>query len=398
MPNRQLPQKFLVAFSFAGEQRELVRSIAQGVEQCLGSSSVFLDEWFEYYIAGDDADLKLMKIYGRQCELVVVCVSERYGDKAWTQAEHRAIRDRLMQISDSSIESDRHRILPIRVGDGDVPGILLNAFVPDVRKKSLAESVALIVDRLRLILPGLETIDISSTQRTWPTNPIPFKHNLADRAVHEWPAVLRLLTAGASKQILMFEGPSGFSKSALLGAAARYAKILQVPVAYIDFKDTGNLIKDSFIREIQFALAVDLPSSAVTKEPDPSMLLRKALRDRKDAALIILDTYEKVTRINALVQWIETKLLAEAGECEYLRFLIGGQKVPDSRNALWRDLAEKIELDPIKDQSIWKEWIHELNPNVDDKHIESIVVGCQGVPGNIVPVLETFAREFLRIV
>jgi len=28
MPTREIPEKFLVAFSFAGEQRELVRSIA----------------------------------------------------------------------------------------------------------------------------------------------------------------------------------------------------------------------------------------------------------------------------------------------------------------------------------------------------------------------------------
>ncbi len=49
---RNLPEKFLVAFSFAGEQRELVRAIAEAVEQRLGRGIVFYDEWFEYYIAG----------------------------------------------------------------------------------------------------------------------------------------------------------------------------------------------------------------------------------------------------------------------------------------------------------------------------------------------------------
>ena len=76
---RKLPEKFLVAFSFAGEQRELVRSIAEVVEKELGSSNVFLDEWYEHYIAGHDADRKLQDIYGVGCSLVVVCVSERYG-------------------------------------------------------------------------------------------------------------------------------------------------------------------------------------------------------------------------------------------------------------------------------------------------------------------------------
>ncbi|MDH3602250.1 MAG: TIR domain-containing protein [Candidatus Tectomicrobia bacterium] len=91
---RKLPEKFLVAFSFAGEQRDLVRAIAEAVEKKIGSNSVFFDEWFEYYIAGQDADLKLHEIYGERCELAVVCISERYGGKPWTQAEHEAIRAR----------------------------------------------------------------------------------------------------------------------------------------------------------------------------------------------------------------------------------------------------------------------------------------------------------------
>ena len=90
MPPREIPEKFLVAFSFAGEQRELVRSIAEAVEARLGRSKVFLDEWYEDYIAGDGADLVLQRIYRERCELAVVCVSARYGNKPWTLAEHDA--------------------------------------------------------------------------------------------------------------------------------------------------------------------------------------------------------------------------------------------------------------------------------------------------------------------
>lgn len=79
MAGRQPPEKFQVAFSLAGEQRALVRRIAKAVEEELGQETVFFDEWFEHYIAGHDADLKLQQIYGKQSELVVVCVSERYG-------------------------------------------------------------------------------------------------------------------------------------------------------------------------------------------------------------------------------------------------------------------------------------------------------------------------------
>jgi hypothetical protein len=81
-----------------------------------------LDEWFEYFLAGHDADLKLQKIYRQQSELVVVCISERYGGKSWTLAEH--IRARLMETRSSPEERDKLRILPIRVGEGEVEGIL----------------------------------------------------------------------------------------------------------------------------------------------------------------------------------------------------------------------------------------------------------------------------------
>lgn len=146
----------MVAFSFAGEQREPVRAIAEAVAAKLGPRTVFLDEWFEYYLAGADADLKLQSIYGERSELVVVCVSERYGDKPWTLAEHEAIRARLMRARASADERDMHRILPIRVGDGDVKGIHFNTIVPDVRDRTPEASADLILDRLSLVTGPLD--------------------------------------------------------------------------------------------------------------------------------------------------------------------------------------------------------------------------------------------------
>ena len=95
----EIPEKFLVAFSFAGEQRDLVQSIATAVQERLGEGTVFFDEWYEYYIAGSDADLKLQKIYHERSVLVVLCVSSQYGNKPWTRAEYEAIRALKMQLS-----------------------------------------------------------------------------------------------------------------------------------------------------------------------------------------------------------------------------------------------------------------------------------------------------------
>src|ERR1051326_858730 len=135
MPDRVVPEKFLFAFSFAGEERDLVRSLAEAVEKRLGWGTVFLDEWFEYFIAGNDADIKLQEIYGERCELAVVCVSSRYGEKPWTDAEHAAIRARLMKSGSSSGKREGAAVLPVRVGDGDIKNIPFNTIVPDVREK-----------------------------------------------------------------------------------------------------------------------------------------------------------------------------------------------------------------------------------------------------------------------
>ena len=153
MSARQVPEKFLVAFSFAGQQRELVQSIAEAVENLLGRGTVFYDEWFEYYLAGSDADTRLQEIYGQKTELVVVSVSANYGGKPWTLAEHEAIRALHMQLRASEDKNDAFRILPLRTGEGELKGILFNTICPDVRKKPLKDTVDLIINRLGLIVP-----------------------------------------------------------------------------------------------------------------------------------------------------------------------------------------------------------------------------------------------------
>lgn len=162
MITRNVPERFLVAFSFAGEQRNLVRSVAEAVEKIVGEGKVFFDDWFEYYIAGNDADIRLQTIYAERSALVIVCVSEHYGNKPWTQMEHEAIRALQMKIRDSENEKQQLRILPLRVGDGEVKGINFNAIMPDIRQKDVGQTVELIMNRLKLIEPNLENLTVKA--------------------------------------------------------------------------------------------------------------------------------------------------------------------------------------------------------------------------------------------
>jgi hypothetical protein len=149
----QPPERFLVAFSYAGEERDLVGKVARGVADRIGDVHVFFAEWWEHYLAGGDADLRLQEIYDRAA-VVVVCVSERYGEKAWTRAEHAAIRSRLMRAQASADEADKLGVLPVRVGDGEVGGLPFNTIIPDIRQRTPDEAAVLVIDRLALVDGG----------------------------------------------------------------------------------------------------------------------------------------------------------------------------------------------------------------------------------------------------
>jgi hypothetical protein len=375
-PARDVPEKFLVAFSYASDQSRLVHEIAEAVEARLGRSKVFLDKWWGPYITGINADLKLQRIYRESCEVAIVCVSKEYNDKIWPGVESRGIRDRMY----SKAASEAEGVLPIRVGVGDVEGFSENTDIfLDATKMQLEEIVEQIVDRVHRI-----------TRPPWPNEPTLFEHGLCDRDV--WSAIQRLMTVNAAKRILIFKGPSGYSKSALLGAAASYAKILCLPVAYVDFKDTQLLRLTGFLKSLRLDLGALLPGFALATEPDPWTLL-EALRRLSSPVLIVLDSYEQITATRELVDWIEIILLAEVEHCKQIRFLVGGQKVPERTHNRWRDLAEEIELDKINDKQAWTVWIQHQNPDVHDKLVEGTVLALDGVPSTISGFLTTVAEK-----
>jgi hypothetical protein len=146
-----LPERFQVAFSFAGEQRPLVKEIADKLQARLGEGSVFYDNTYEHILAGNDSDLLLQDIYEKRSAMVIVGVSGDYARKQWTQVENRVIRALEMRLSASEDGNARLRILPLRVGDGDVPWIPDNAICPDARNRPVEQIVQLILDRLECI-------------------------------------------------------------------------------------------------------------------------------------------------------------------------------------------------------------------------------------------------------
>jgi hypothetical protein len=330
---RELPEKFLVAFSFAGEQRDLVRAIAEAVETKIGTNNVFFDEWFLHYLAGQDADLKLQKIYGEQCELAVVCVSERFGDKPWTQAEHRAIRARQMKLGQSADRRGQFAILPIRVGDGDVPGILFTEIVPDVRNGPLDKTVDLIVERLRLIVPdfGLGA-GISPAELSWPEPPKSLLWPMADHSgVRE--AFAQLLDREAPWRFLPILGPSETGKSHItMQMISNAFRMPGLACGRFDFKGTTGM--DAEVSTFVLQLRLDPPPASPRLNKRLRHILDQ-LKERARPALVVFDTYEAAGEAQ---DWVEKQLLPSVIHATWLRVVIAGQRVPES-TGIWASVA-----------------------------------------------------------
>ena len=336
MPARRLPEKFLVAFSFAGEQRDLVRAVAEAVEKELGSGTVFLDEWFEHFVAGNDADLKLQKLYGERCELAVVCVSKRYGDKPWTKAEHAAIRARQMKLQELGIVGDEYRMLPLRFGDGDIEGILFNAIVPDIRARPAAQAAELIIARLRLIIPNLKTSSGNAPSvASWPDTPPSLVWPMADHSGAK-DAFGSLLTRAALWAFLPIRGSSETGKSHITKQMLANALTLPgIACGRFDFKGTTDVDAEmnSFVQFLQ----VTLPEAGTSlRLNDRFGQLLAALKERAAPTLLIFDTYEAAGDAQ---DWVDKQLLPNLLRCPWLRVVIAGQRVPDATGAIWLSAA-----------------------------------------------------------
>jgi hypothetical protein len=373
MPTRAVPARFLVAFSLAGEQRELVRAIAEAVENQLGRGSVFLDEWFEHYIAGDDADLKLQEIYGRRCELAVVCVSERYGSKPWTQAEHQAIRARNMKCSAAAEKRESDAILPIRVGDGEVEGILFNAIVPDVRGRSAAASADLIIARLHLLRPDLSAVAAGAPPGpAWPETPPALSWPMANHSGAR-EAFAQLLTSEVLWRLLRIRGVSETGKSHITRQMlANVLPIADIACGRFDFKGTTDM--DREVRAFVQNLGVTAPPSTPRLYERFDQVL-DALRQRAQPTLLIFDTYEMAGEAQ---EWVEKSLLQSLIRETWLRVVIAGQQVPDASGSVWAAVAcPSVQLEPPPPAD-WYDYGKRHRPNLELAQVETACYLARG--------------------
>ncbi len=107
---------FDVAFSFPGEIRKYVESIAAELEKEIGPNSYFYDNNYKAQLARPSLDTLLQEIYGCRSKLVVIFLCEKYQEKEWCGIEFRAIREIIMN-------RDHEKVMFIKMDEGKIDGV-----------------------------------------------------------------------------------------------------------------------------------------------------------------------------------------------------------------------------------------------------------------------------------
>lgn len=130
---------YQVALSFAGEDRSIVKSLAdllttEGV-------SVFYDQYEQSNLWGKDLYQHLQYVYSDAAQFCVIFISRFYAKKLWARHE-------LKQAQARAFRESREYILPIRLDDTAIPGIPETVGYIDIRQFSLEDVMALLVKKI----------------------------------------------------------------------------------------------------------------------------------------------------------------------------------------------------------------------------------------------------------
>lgn len=214
---------FQVALSFAGEQRDYVRQVAENLKS--KGIKVFYDGFEATDLWGKDGAEHFHHIYAQGSQYVVMFISADYVAKEWTRQERRAAISRQMK-------ADTEYILPVRFDQSAVPGI------PDTLQYLLADryTPAALADAI--------ATKIGATQTR--IQPADFPAPLASAPLPPRSLIWRPAIIGAKAKMYMEVASDGVEK-----VVAAVRAVGGVQAVRIDQDDTTRPV-----------IAIELPASA----------------------------------------------------------------------------------------------------------------------------------------
>ncbi|HUR62441.1 MAG TPA: TIR domain-containing protein [Candidatus Thermoplasmatota archaeon] len=142
-----------IALSFAGEDRPYVAEVAASLHE-LGIR-VFYDRYEEVDLWGKNLYAHLDDVYRRKAKYCVMFLSQHYAQKNWTNHERASAQAR-------AFEEGREYILPVRLDDTAIPGVLPTIAYLDGRRHSAAALAVMIAQKTGLDTDLAETIEYLS--------------------------------------------------------------------------------------------------------------------------------------------------------------------------------------------------------------------------------------------
>jgi hypothetical protein len=134
------PDFYDVALSFAGEDRSNALALATILRR--NDVSVFYDDFEKSNLWGEDLYSYLSDLYRRRAKYCVMFLSSNYAKKLWTNHERKAAQERAFQ-------DNRAYILPIRLDDTEIPGMLSTVGYLRWDEEDAASIADMIVTKLR---------------------------------------------------------------------------------------------------------------------------------------------------------------------------------------------------------------------------------------------------------
>jgi hypothetical protein len=108
-------KNFDVAISFAGEDREIARALAEGLHGM--GYEVFYDVFRAHDLWGKNLYEYLLSVYRDKAKYCIILLSSHYKSKAWTRLELKGAESRVLS------ENESEYILPVRLDDAEIPGL-----------------------------------------------------------------------------------------------------------------------------------------------------------------------------------------------------------------------------------------------------------------------------------
>jgi len=130
-----------VAISFAGEDRQNAKKLANLLKT--NDVKVFFDEFEQANLWGKNIYNYFANVYTNQARYCIMLLSKHYANNVWTNHERQHAQAR-------AFRENSEYILPVKLDDTEIPGLLETVSYLDLRRLSIEEVVRLMLDKLNI--------------------------------------------------------------------------------------------------------------------------------------------------------------------------------------------------------------------------------------------------------